>query len=174
MKILAVYATKTGTAEECLSLLARHLPSHEMTLCRLKKGTVLPSLDEYDVILVGSPVRMGRIDKRVRRFMNEEGERLKEKRTAYFLCCGLIDCFDEYAEKLIPRELRENAISVSCFGGDMSVDKQKNILDKMIVRSVRSSILGGGDNGDGRKDISLPIILDSNISQLAEVIKKNC
>ena len=42
-----------------------------------------------------------------------------------------------------------------------------------MVKSVRSEILGGGDNGDERKDMSLPTIMDENISQLADKIKRS-
>ena len=62
------------------------------------------------------------------------------------------------------------AVAVTCFGGRFDVSAQKGI-DKLIVRMIRSDILGGGANGDQRKDMSLPTILENNISQFAEIIR---
>ena len=52
------------------------------------------------------------------------------------------------------------------------IQRAANIFDKLIVRSVRSEILGGGENGEQREDMSLPTILDENIAQLADLIKR--
>ena len=42
-----------------------------------------------------------------------------------------------------------------------------------MVKAVRSEILGGGENGENRTDMSLPTIMDENIAQFADAIKKN-
>ena len=60
---------------------------------------------------------------------------------------------------------------MTCLGGSLDPQRFKGI-NKLIVKSVRSEILGGGDNGDERKDMSLPTIMDENISQLADKIKR--
>ena len=167
MRIAIIYATKSGTTRECAEILAEQLHRHDVSVFDVSKA---PDLEQYDVIVLGFSIRMGRAIKSARRFMKENADILVRKRASYFLCCGFIDCFDEYAKKAIPQKLLAAASDVSCFGGHLDPSRVKG-LDKLVVKSVRAEILGGGDNGDQRDDMVLPTILDQNIVQFAERIK---
>ena len=167
VKIAIIYATKSGTTRECAEILAQHLHRHDVSVFDVSKA---PDLEAYDAIVLGFSVRMGRAIKSARRFMRENTDTLARKNASYFICCGFIDCFDEYAKKTIPQELLSAASDVSCFGGHLDPSRVKG-LDKIVVKSVRAEILGGGDNGDARDDMVLPTILDENIVQFAERIK---
>ncbi len=169
MKIAIVYSTVGGTTRECAALLARELKNQEVELFEIGKKE--PQLSDLDVVVVGFPIMMGKAEKSARKYIKKHASELEGIKTAYYICCGFVDCFEDYAEKNIPESLRENAIDVTCLGG--SLDPQRfNGINKLIVKSVRSEILGGGDNGDERKDMSLPTIMDENISQLADKIKR--
>lgn len=168
MNIAIVYATKGGTTRECAQLLQRELNNHSVTLLELGHDSI--DLDGYDFVAVGFPVIMGKPIRAARNFLKNGREALLNTHTGYFMLCGFVDCFDEYAEALIPKELRERAASVSCFGGSLDPSRFKGI-DRMIVKAVRSDILGGGDNADQRKDMSLPTIMEPNIVQFANIIK---
>ena len=170
MNLLVIYTTKTGTVTSCLDILEKYLPQAKMTRCDLSFGDSVPSLDGYDFILVGSPIRMGKIHKRIKSFLKEHHDELLKHRVGYFLCLGFVDVFEEYMMKNFPKDLRDNAAAITCFGGDMNPDKNRG-LDKLIIKIVRADIMGGGDNGQPRDDISLPTINENNISQLAEIIK---
>ena len=171
MNILVVYASKTGTVRDCIELLKKNLSSCTFTTVDINSGDKeLIGILGYDMIIIGSPIRMNKIDKKIALFIKTNRETLLKSKTAYFLCCGFCDCFDEYAVKNIPEDLREKAVAVTCFGGRFDVSAQKGI-DRLIVRMIRSNILGGVDNGDQRKDMSLPTILENNISQFAEIIR---
>lgn len=128
-------------------------------------------LDGYDFIAVGFPIIMGKPISAARVFLKQSKDNLAKMRVGYFLLCGFVDCFDEYAETAIPKELRERAEAVSCFGGSLDPIRFKG-FDRFIVKAVRADILGGGDNADQRKDLSLPTIMEPNIVQFANVIKK--
>ena len=129
-------------------------------------------ISEYDTVVIGFPIRMARPVKKARRYIKENSAALLESRVAYYMCCGFIDCADEYAEKALKRDLGEKALTVTCLGGSLDPSKFKNVFDKIIIKMVRSEILGGGENGEHREDMSLPTILDENIAQLADLIKK--
>lgn len=167
MKIGIIYTTKGGTTKECANLLGRELNGHEVTVLDMHDAT---TLDGYDIIVIGFPIRMAKPSKAARKFINEHKDELAGHKVAYYMCCGFIDCADEYAEKMLPAELKEKAIAITCLGGSLDPARFKG-LDKLIVKSVRAEILGGGNNGDGRDDMSLPTILDENIAQLATHIK---
>ncbi len=167
MKIAIIYTTKGGTTRECAELLERELKGHEVSVSDMKDD---PKLDGFDTIVVGFPIRAARPAKKAKKFIKEHAHILSSKRVAYYMCCGFVDCAEEYAEKALPKELYESALTVTCLGG--SLDPQRfNGVDRMVVKAVRGEILGGGENGEQRDDMTLPTILDENIAQLASLIK---
>ena len=169
MKIAIVYATVGGTTKECASLLAKELKNQEVELFEIGKNE--PNIEDFDVVVVGFPIMMGKAEKSARKYIKKHESELEGIKTAYYICCGFVDCLEDYAQKTIPATLRESAIDVTCLGGSLDPRRFKGI-NKFVVKSVRSEILGGGDNGDERKDMSLPTIMDENISQLADKIKR--
>ena len=169
LKIAIIYSTLGGTTRECAELLSREFKNQSVDLFEIGKNE--PDLSDFDAVVVGFPVMMGKAHKPARAYMKKNKEALLASRTAYYVCCGFVDCFEEYAEKCIPASLRENAIDVSCLGGSLDPARFKGI-NKLIVKSVRNEILGGGDNGDERKDMVLPTVMEENIAQLADKIKK--
>ena len=134
-----------------------------------KGGEAVPSIENYDVVVFGSSVRMAKIDKSLSEYLRKNTDMLMGRRCAYFLCCGFTDCFEDYLSKNIPECLIANAEAVSCFGGSLDKNRAKG-FDRMIISAVRSEILGGGQNGQQRDDISLPTIMETNISQFADSI----
>ena len=160
MKIAIIYTTNGGTTKECAELLARELKGHDVTVSDIKEA---PELDGFDTVVVGFPIRAARPAKRARKYIKEHADKLIEKRVAYYMCCGFIDCAEEYAEKALPKELFKSALTVTCLGGSLDPQRYKGI-DKIIVRAVRNEILGGGENGEQRDDMTLPTILDENIA----------
>ena len=167
MKIAIIYTSTGGTTRECGELLMRELSGQDVSLIDMDSPH---SLTYYDMAVVGFPIRMGKPSRRARKYLKEHKDELLKIKAAYYMCCGFIDCAEEYAEKAIPRELSRHALDITCLGGSLDPTRFKG-FDKLIVKAVRSEILGGGNNGEGRDDMSLPTILDENISQLANLIK---
>ncbi len=170
MKIAVIYTTVGGTTRECAELLKRELNNHEVEVFEIGKNE--PIISEFDVVVIGFPIIMGRAAKLARKYAKAHIDELREAKVAYYMCCGFIDCADEYARKCIPFKLGDIAIDVTCLGGSLDPTRFKGI-NRFIVKAVRSEILGGGDNGDERKDMFLPTIMEENIAQLADKIKKS-
>lgn len=170
LKIAIAYATRSGIAAECARLLEKEFKNQEVSLFELGKDKI--DLYEYDLIVLGTSIRMGKPLPAFRKFLKENYKALTEMCVGYYICCGFVDCFDEYAEKAIPRELRDRAIANSCFGGLLDTSRVKG-FDKLVVKAVREDILGGGDNADQRRDISLPTIFEVNIAQFANKVKES-
>ncbi len=169
MKIGIIYATGAGTTRECASLLAKQFSRHEVILQEIGKDII--DLDAFDVVIVGFSIRMGKPVKAARRFIKANKDKLAGMRSGYFICCGLVDCFEEYAQKALPKELYSSAMDIACFGGSLDHTKFKG-FDKLLVRTIRNEILGGGDNADQRSDMALPTIFEINISQFADSVKQ--
>ena len=170
MKIAIVYSTRGGTTRECAELLARELKNDNVELFEI--GENEPDYSKYDICVVGFPIRMAKAEKKARQFLKKNAEMLQNMKTAYFLCCGFVDCFEEYAEKCISKELRDSAVAIYCLGGSLDPNRFKG-FDKLIVKAVRTEILGGGENADQRDDLSLPTIMEENISQFANALRES-
>ena len=82
---------------------------------------------------------MGMIHKKVKEFINKNAEILKNKKVAYFICCGFAENYKQYFEQNISKELLEKAIIYNTFGGEMILEKQKG-FDKLIVKMVSKNI----------------------------------
>lgn len=170
LKIAIIYTTKGGTTRECAELLSRELKGQDVTVADMSEA---PDLDMYDTVVIGFPIRAAKPAKAARKYIKANTDALLKKRVAYYMCCGFIDCAEEYAEKALPKELSERGVAVTCLGGSLDPTRFKGI-DKMIVKAVRAEILGGGENGDQRDDMTIPTILDENIAQLASLLKSFC
>ena len=155
MKTLIIYASKTGTTEKCAKEINRQLKDSKMVNILNQDEDI----NKYDLIIVGTPIRMGMIDKKVRKFLISNIETLKSKKVAYFICCGFSENCKNYYEQNIPKDLLENAIIYDTFGGEMDIEKQKG-FDKFIVKMVSKSI-------DKNKEIK---ILNENIDEFIKIL----
>lgn len=158
MKILIIYASKTGTTEKCAEEINRQLKGSEMVNILDYDGDI----DKYDLIVVGTPIRMGMIDKNIKKFLIGNSETLKSKKTAYFICCGFNENRKNYFEQNIPKNLLDSAVIYDSFGGEMDIQKQKG-FDKFIIKMVSKNI-------DKNKEIK---ILNENIDSFIKVLN-NC
>lgn len=169
MKILVAYSSKSGTTRECAENLASLLPKGTATLSDIEKDD--PSLNEFDIIIVGGYVRMGKMCKPFKKFVTDNEALIKEKPHAFFMCAGLVESTEYYFEKAVPRHLLNSSVSNMCFGGDLRVKKQKG-LDKIIAKIILSSIKNHNANEDCDEEQMIPAILPENISRFADEIRR--
>ena len=134
MKTLIAYATKHGAAEGIGKRLSEKLNS-EVDLINLKEIRNI-GLAEYDKVIIGSSVYMGKIRKEASRFCNENSSKLKEKKTGIYICCMREGKEAEQELKdNFPDGLIDSAVALSVFGGEFNFDKM-NFMEKMIVKKV--------------------------------------
>ena len=170
MKILIIYASVTGTTEACINILKEKLSGQEITVCDLAKDRVKTDLSSFDSVIVGGPVRYGKLHKAVAGFIKENSTALESIKTSYFLCAAFSDRIDDYFEDFLTPTQRKNAVCLSSFGGDLSIDKQKNFLMKLIVRSMRNEIAENGETDDIATTRVLPTVNPTEISKLADIV----
>lgn len=158
MNILIAYAGKTGTTKKCAEILKNKLEN--VTIINLDEQDI--NVQNYDFVIIGSSVRMGMLHHAVRMFIKKNDDRLKSKKTAYFICCGFDTNYKDYFIKNISEELLQSAIIYDTFGGELDVTKQKG-FSKFIVKMISKT-------EDGKKEIK---ILDKKIDNFVEVVKSN-
>lgn len=161
MSVLIIYGTKTGTSEKCAKYLADKLEC-AVTLVNARDGIKI-DLAPYDTVIIGASVRMGHIASSVSKFMEDEEEALLKKRIALFMCCGFTDKenIDRQIELNFPPALRNHAVAIKCFGGELHTDSS-NKLEKFVAKMAFRA--------DG--DIDLTPELDYKaMDELADIIK---
>ena len=155
MKTLIIYASKTGTPEKCAKEINRQLKDSKIVNILNQNEDI----NKYDLIVIGTPIRMGMIDKKIKKFLINNIENLKSKKVAYFICCGFNENWKSYYEQNIPKDLLDTAIIYDTFGGEMDIQKQKG-FDKFITKMVSKNI-------DKNKEIK---ILNENIDRFIKVL----
>ncbi|MBR5881714.1 MAG: hypothetical protein IKZ16_08495, partial [Clostridia bacterium] len=98
-RILIVYASKTGSTKTAAELLAAELAGRDVTLCTTEDVASDPTV--YDVVVMGSSIRYGKLYKPMREYLKKWDTVLADKQTGYFLLCGFPDSADEYYDKVL-------------------------------------------------------------------------
>ena len=63
LKTLIIYASKTGTTEKCAKEINKQLKDSTMVNILNQKDE---AIENYDLIVVGTPIRIGMIDKEIK------------------------------------------------------------------------------------------------------------
>ena len=105
MKALIVYGTRYGTANEIAEEINRIL-KNEGVKVEIKDAKNLKNNDvnPYDLIIVGSGIKMGKWTKDSIKFLKNKQKDLKNKKVAIFVTCGaanLPESKDEGQEKYL-------------------------------------------------------------------------
>ena len=168
MKIIIAYSSKSGTVKECAEDLATKLAPNDVTLADLEAESL--DVTAFDIAVIGGYVRMGKISKKMAKFVDDNKALLKETMHAFFICCGLPESTEYYFEKAIPRELLNSSIANVCFGGDLRVNRQKGFdkfMAKMILREIKTNNIAE----DMNDEMPIPAVLPENISRFADEIR---
>ncbi|MDW7672494.1 MAG: flavodoxin domain-containing protein [Bacillota bacterium] len=135
MKILLVYASKTGTTAVCAAKLADYINEEVSVICL--DADPFPDPAAFDVILMGSPLYAGKVLKTFRNYLHKYREILLEKPVALFTC-GASPPDEALAclETEVGEAFWEHADPVKHFGGEVKMEKQ-NILLRFMMRHLQ-------------------------------------
>lgn len=153
MKTLIAYTTEYGTATLCAEKIKEGLHS-DVEIVNLSE-TRGPSIQDYDIIILGGGVHMGKIGREMRRFIKKDIDILKTKKLFLFLCC-LEKNIQDFFEKSFPPEVLDIAIDRYDFGGIIEMDKLSR-THQMVLKTI-------GQDKNRKK------IKDKNIKKLCKAI----
>lgn len=135
MKTLIIYTTKYGTVEKAANIL-RSKMNGEVTLVNLNQDMV-PDLDDFDTVILGGSIYIGRIQKALTNYMKANLSSLLQKRIGLFICAGEKEpVLSRELEAAFPPELLKHATSQGKFGFEFNFDKLK-IIDKILISKVK-------------------------------------
>ena len=136
-KIAIIYGGKTGTTKKCAVILKSLIP--EAFVFSVNEDF---KLDDYDVLVFGSSIRMGRLDKGIRKLIKRNSQVLKNKKTAFYVCHALPD-YQKIIDDALPSWFKEQAVSLKSFGGEIHIDEAKGftkLLIKFMLKTVPNQI----------------------------------
>ena len=160
MKAVIIYSSKNGTTKTCAEMLAQKLNNAELVDIRKVKGL---NLSTYDTVVVGSSIRMGQVNKKIKIFCEENSDVLLSKNLGLFICSGMEENINKDFNTNFRKDLIENCTYKAWFGGEIDLKKAKGI-DKLIVGMVVKMI-----ENDGHK--TYPKINEKNNEEFAKIMK---
>ena len=155
MKTLIAYATKHGTTEKCAKMLSQKLTG-KIDLCNLKDVKVV-ELSQYDKVIIGGSVYIGKIQKEVSDFSLKNLNVLKEKKIGLFVCGMNENNIEIQLNDAFPKELLSGTVGKEFFGGEF-IFKNMNFLERFIVKKV------------SKTDKDTSNILEENINRFAQLM----
>jgi menaquinone-dependent protoporphyrinogen oxidase len=154
VKALIVYGTRYGSTAETSEEIAKTLRARgvEVDVVNAKKDKVR-KLDDYDLFIVGSGIRMGKWTGEPLKFLRRNEEALSSKPVALFVSCasaGDPNACEEgrakYLDAVGSRYPRLRIISKGLFGG--KYDSSAGFMMKMAMRGMREELEKKGLNPD--------------------------
>lgn len=131
-KIAIIYGGKTGTTKKCAETLKGLIPE----VCVFSVNEEY-NLSDYDIIVFGSPIRMGHLDKGIRKVIKKNSEVLKNKRIALFICHVLPD-YQKAVDDSLPSWFKEQAVLINSFGGVVQMEQAKGFT-KLLIKIMQKA-----------------------------------
>jgi len=134
MKTLLIYMTSHGCAEKAARMITERLPG-EVTTVNLESESV-PDLEAWENVIIGGSIRIGTLQKRLKKFCDKNLELLLEKRTGLYICCMYEkDKAMDQLRKNFPEPLVKQSVATGHFGGELDFNSM-NAFEKMIIKEI--------------------------------------
>jgi menaquinone-dependent protoporphyrinogen oxidase len=156
-KALIVYGTRTGTTANTSEVIADTLRKvgYEVKIVDTKKEKV-QSISEFDLIIVGSGIQMGKWTSEPEDFIKKHQKELTTKKLALFVSCGGANPlsegeketkeFDDAKRKYLEEksvEFKVTPVALGFFGGCYDFNKMSWFFKKTLS-SIKPKLEGAG------------------------------
>ena len=163
MKLLVVYAGKTGTTEKAAALLGKKLVMLNADVDVYDLCNDTPSPKGYDGVAVGGSIRMGMLHAKAKRFLVVNEEKLLPLPFGVFCCrCGTDDTRALLA-KSVPEKLLARAADAASFGGEMDINTLRG-FDRFVAKMVSKSDSAGTFHSGGIQDARIDAFAKALVS----------
>jgi menaquinone-dependent protoporphyrinogen oxidase len=156
-RVLIVYGTRYGATAATSQVIAETLRQEgfEVEVVDAKKDKV-QSVDEYDLVIVGSGIQMGKWTSEPESFLKKYQEELSRKKVAIFVSCGSANPMSEGEQK--KKEMDEGKrkyledkaaeynlkpVALGFFGGCYDFNRMSWFLRKTLS-SIKPKLEGAG------------------------------
>lgn len=135
MKTLIAYCSRHGSAEKIAHLLFTEIDHGTIRLLDLGQEAFPNDLQDFDQVIIGGSIHYGQIQPVVQRFCQQFHQELMQKKLGLYMCYMLDDQAEEEFNNAYPESLRNHALALGYFGGELLIDKM-NFIEKFVVRRI--------------------------------------
>ncbi|HNZ25963.1 MAG TPA: flavodoxin domain-containing protein [Spirochaetota bacterium] len=136
MNVLIAYASYYGSTERCAYKIKERL-RYLSSIVNVSYFSA-DRLQDYDAVIIGSPIHIGRIHRAVRKFLESNKTALAEK-DIYLFLCGLDTDIPESVMKDIPDEIKNKIVFKSLLGGEIVKDNLSG-FEKMGIETMEKKM----------------------------------
>jgi menaquinone-dependent protoporphyrinogen oxidase len=133
MSTAIFYKSKYGAAKECAERISSSLSQPSSLYDLNDKHT--PDLNQYNLIILGYSIYVGRADKKVSRFIKNNHNILMKKNFGVFVSSGSDDELENYLKNTLGDDLYNHAVFKEHVGFCYNLDRMKG-MDKFIVKKM--------------------------------------
>ncbi|HAE44361.1 MAG TPA: hypothetical protein DCG37_02030 [Lachnospiraceae bacterium] len=138
MRVLIVYATRTGTAAKAASLLGSYF--RHVKICDLEKEKPDPRI--YDVVIFGSGIRYGTIYKPLMTWMDMYWDVVRKKIKGVFICNALMNEAPLILRENFSLELRNSCVIAESLGGEFDA-RNLTTSEKVMLKIRKKELVSG-------------------------------
>ena len=147
-KVLVAYGSRYGCTEEVSQEIAKVLEKSglSVSLFNLESSNRLPKIEEYDAILVGSGIKIGKWTKEADNLLKKNKESLKTKILGLYTCSGLaMEDADKAKKMYIEDKIEKLGIDAQLFDAfpgrsllsDFDISNPKiGFIERKIIENV--------------------------------------
>ena len=159
MKALVIYGTRYGTATEIAKEISNVLEKEQVEV-ELKDAKKIKDCDlsPYDLVVVGSGIKMGKWTKESINFLKKNKEALSKKKVALYVTCGaannektMPEGQEKYLDKVAMENLTKAPIATGLFGGVYDPNA-KGLMVKFVNRFIKKEMEKEGKDPSQRVD----------------------
>jgi menaquinone-dependent protoporphyrinogen oxidase len=142
MKALVVYGSRYGTAAEIAREIAQVIEEEGVEVdLKEDKNVKKTDPDPYDLIIVGSGIKMGKWTKNTIKFLKKNKNILKEKKVALFVSCSAANeeksremGWNDYLKKVARENLEDEPVDMGLFGSKYDPNAKQGMMYKMTMK----------------------------------------
>lgn len=160
MKALIIYGTRYGTATGIAEEIAKVLKDENVEVDLVNAREVKNSdITPYDLVVVGSGIKMGKWTKDTLKFLEKNRENLTNKKVAIFVTCGaankketIQEGQEKYLDDVAAKYLINPPVSTGLFGSLYDPKGKHGLMYKVTNRFLRKEVEKEGKDPNKRWD----------------------
>jgi menaquinone-dependent protoporphyrinogen oxidase len=160
MKGLVVYGTRYGTAKEIAEEISRTLKDENVDVKLFNAKKIRDhDISSYDLIIVGSGIKMGKWTKESKNFLKKNKNILSNKKIALFVSCGaankeksMAEGQDKYLDNISKEYLTSEPIATGLFGSVYDPNAKNGLMFKFVNRFIKKENEKEGKDPNQRID----------------------
>ncbi len=160
MKALIIYGTRYGTATEIAEEMVKVLEDEDVETDLLNaRGLKEYDVSPYDLVIVGSGIKIGKWTKATLKFLQKNKSTLANRKVALFVTCGAaneeksaVEGQEKYLDKVASENLINKPVATGLFGSVYDPNAHHGLMVKLVNRSIKKQLEKEGKDPSIRHD----------------------